>query len=259
MLFAKEFAKAILCKNESKPCGICDSCISFENNNNPDFIIIDEDDKSIKTETIKQMVKDVYQKPIKCSKKIYIINNSENMTKEAQNSILKTLEEPPEFIVIILISNNDNLLLSTIKSRCIRINFNNLTKNELKEILETKYKIINVTDSILDFSQGSIKKALLFVEQADILEEIKKVFTNIESFSIIDLLNKKDSIFKNKEYVFEVLDYINVIIFNKSKENIKYLNGIEFVEETKARLKKNSNYDMTIDNLLIKLWEEING
>src|SRR5699024_1179149 len=111
-MFAKEFAKAILCTaNEEKPCNNCKSCESFDNLNNPDVIIIDEKENSIKTEQIKELTNNVLEKPIQSNRKIYIINNSENMTKEAQNSLLKTLEEPPQYITIILITNNENLLL----------------------------------------------------------------------------------------------------------------------------------------------------
>lgn len=258
-LFAKEFAKAILCHGKSKPCKICESCISFEGGNNPDITIIDEEEKSIKTETIKQMVKSVYEKPIKSSKKVYIINDSEKMTKEAQNSLLKTLEEPPEYVVIILITEAENLLLNTIKSRCTKVKFNSLKSNEIEEILQKKHNITNISKNILELSAGSAQKALLAQGKEAIYENIKEIFSNIEKENLIDLLNKKEIILKNKDDILDTLDYINIVIFNKSKKNLKYIKCIKFVEETKDRLKKNSNYDMTIDNLLLKLWEEVNG
>lgn len=256
-MLAKEFAKAILCQGEHKPCEKCESCISFESGNNPDIKIIDDTEKSIKTEIIKQMVKDIYEKPIKSLKKIYIINNSEKMTREAQNSLLKTLEEPPEYIVIILITSNDNLLLNTIKSRCTKIKFNNLLNTEIETIL--KKKSIDVNESVLELSGGSVQKALLAVGKEETFENIKQIFTNLEKINIIDLLNKKEEIFKDKDLVFEILNYLNIALFNKININPKYINCIKIVEETKDRLKKNSNYDMSIDNLLLKLWEEING
>ena len=138
MLFAKEFAKAILCINDSKPCGKCKSCIEFESSNNPDFEIIEPVGNSIKIEQIRELIKKVYEKPIVSNKKVYIINDSNLMTKEAQNSLLKTLEEPPEYVSIILIASNENLFLPTIKSRCTKIMFKKLTDNELKTILKRK-------------------------------------------------------------------------------------------------------------------------
>lgn len=259
LLFAKEFAKAILCNSNEKPCNKCEACIAFEGNNNPDVTIIDEIDKSIKTEKIKEMVKGVYEKPLNSTKKIYIINDSEKMTKEAQNSLLKTLEEPPEYVVIILITENENLLLNTIKSRCTKIKFNGLNKNEIKQILKEKRKIENVSENVLDLAQGSIKTALSAIDNENSINSIKEIFSKFDKIDIIDLLNKKDLLFKDKDNVQEILNYINIELFNKINENIKYAECINIVEETKERLKKNSNYDMTIDNLLLKIWEEVNG
>ncbi len=259
-MIAKEFAKAILCQGEQKPCNTCESCIKFNGENNPDIQIIDEiEEKSIKTETIKEMVKGVYEKPIEGSRKVYIINDSQKMTKEAQNSLLKTLEEPPEYVVIILITENENLLLNTIKSRCTKIKFNPLKDNEIIKILKEKYDYKEVTENMLEIAGGSVTHALSVQGKEEIFSEIKTIFSNLEKINIIDLLNKKDLVFKDKDNIYEILDYINIILFNKIKENIKYTNCIKIVEETKDRLKKNSNYDMTIDNLLLKVWEEING
>lgn len=259
-LIAKEFAKAILCEKEPKPCNICESCIKFNGENNPDIQIIDEtEEKSIKTELIREMVKGVYEKPIESLKKVYIINEAQKMTKEAQNSLLKTLEEPPEYVVIILIVENENLLLNTIKSRCTKIKFNPLENSEIIKILKEKYQYEEVPENILEVANGSVTHALLVKGKEDLFKEIKITFSNLEELNIIDLLNKKDIIFKDKDSIYEILDYINVILFEKIKDNIKYANCIKTVEETKDRLKKNSNYDMTIDNLLLKIWEEVNG
>lgn len=254
-MFAKEFAKAILCIGEEKPCNQCEACISFNGENNPDITIIDEEEKSIKTETIKEMVKGVYEKPIKSSKKVYIINDSQKMTKEAQNSLLKTLEEPPEYVVIILITENENLLLNTIKSRCTKIKFNSLSNNQIRQILNES----NLSETVLELAEGSASKALTAQGKEEIFNSIKETFSNLEKINIIDLLNKKDVIFKDKESIEEILNYLNIILFNKTKENTKYINCISIVEETKDRLKKNSNYDMSIDNLLLKIWEAVNG
>lgn len=255
-MFAKEFAKAILClNNEKKPCNNCRACKSFENNNNPDIIIIDEQDESIKTEQIKELVKNVLEKPIQGDKKIYIINNSENMTREAQNSLLKTLEEPPEYVIVILITSNENLLLNTIKSRCIKIQFQNLSDEEIKQYFRMANQVID--DSIIKIFGGSIEKALKLKDNLDTYKNIKNIFKNIENLSGLQILNLKETIFKEKDEIFPILDYINTIFFDKILENIKtankYQKCIEIIEESKLRLKRNSNYDMTIDNLLLTL------
>ena len=100
-LIAKEFAKMILCTSENKYCNNCKSCIEFDTNNNPDFRIIEPDGNSLKIEQIREFQNKVSEKPIISDRKVYIINNSDKMTQEAQNCLLKTLEEPPEFVTII--------------------------------------------------------------------------------------------------------------------------------------------------------------
>lgn len=257
LLFAKEFAKAILCEKGEGPCNRCKSCIEFESSNNPDFLVIKPDGNSIKIDQIRELVKNVYEKPIVSEKKVYIIDQSETMTQEAQNSLLKTLEEPPEYITIILISSNENLFLPTIKSRCTKIVFNALTDDELKEVLNKQN--IDVSEFILNIAEGSVKKALKVKDKEQEYMKIKEVYSNLESINIIDLINSKEDIFKEKEDVFEILEYINIIFFDKIKKDPKYIDAIKEVEETKDRIKKNCNYDMSIDNFNMKVWEEING
>ena len=137
--FAKELAKYILCLNEKEDLCNCKSCLCFNSNNHPDFFIINEEGETIKVEQIRRQVIDkIIEKPIISKRKVYIINDCDKMTREAQNCLLKTLEEPPEFIIIILISSNENLILNTIKSRCTSIKFN---RDFIKTIYRRKIRI----------------------------------------------------------------------------------------------------------------------
>lgn len=259
MLFAKEFAKAILCTNNDKPCNICKSCIEFDTLNNPDFKIIEPDGNAIKIDQIRELVKRVYEKPIVSNKKVYIINDSNLMTKEAQNSLLKTLEEPPEYATIILIAPNDNLFLPTIKSRCTKIIFNKLTNEEILLILKNEYNYQKVSNLVLKIADGSVKKALKLREKENEYTKINNLYSNIENVSMIDIINSKEEIFKEKDQAVGILEYINLIFFDKINKNTKYIECIKIVEDTKDRLKKNNNFDMTIDNFNMTIWEEING
>lgn len=257
-LFAKELAKYILCK-EQVGCNICKSCIEFESSNNPDFQIVEPNEGSIKIEQIRMMNNKIYEKPIISNKKVYIIDNADKMTTEAQNCLLKTLEEPPEYAVIILIGTNENIFLNTIRSRCVKIYFNKIKDEELKELLIEKYNYENITDNMLKLFLGSVEKAIKLQGKQEIYTEIEKIFNNLENINLIDLLNKKEIIVKNKEEVIDILEYINVLFFDKVKnKETKYINAIEIVENSKDRLKKNANLDMTIDYLLLNTWETIN-
>lgn len=255
-LFAKEFAKAILCTNDIKPCNKCKSCLEFDNDNHPDFYYIGlKDESSIKIETIRKMQSKVQELPIVSKKKVYIIDDSEYMTKEAQNCLLKTIEEPPEFVTVILITSNENQILNTIKSRCLKIYFQNIDDNVLKQYLESVQGFQNISYSSLMAYNGSIGKALLLhsrKEQYDILE---RIFSNIEKYSLTDAMKELEVLYKNKDNIQEMLDYINVILINKVKEDIKYLEYIEEVEKVKNKIALNSNYDMSIDSLLFKIWK----
>lgn len=259
MLFAREFAKAILCVNKEKPCNKCKSCIEFDTFNNPDFNILEPDGNSIKIEQIRELVKKVYEKPIVSNKKVYIINDSNLMTKEAQNSLLKTLEEPPEYVTIILIASNENLFLPTIKSRCTKIIFNKLSNNELVAVLRKQYNYSEVSDLVLKIADGSVKKALNLREKEEEYTRINNLYSNLENISIIDIINSKEEIFKEKDQTIEILEYINLIFFDRINTNTKYIECMKIIEDTKDRLKKNSNFDMTIDNFNMTIWEEING
>ena len=165
LLFAKEFAKAILCTEEGKPCNKCKSCIEFNTNNNPDFNILEPEGNSIKIDQIRELTKKVYEKPVVSNRKVYIINDSNYMTKEAQNSLLKTLEEPPEYITIILITSNENLFLPTIKSRCTKVLFNRLTNEELADILQKQYQYSNVPEITFKIAERKHKKSNKFERQ----------------------------------------------------------------------------------------------
>lgn len=225
--YAKMFAKMILCfKQEGTSCDECTSCMMFDDDNHPDYYEINKDaGESIKIDEIRQMQDRIIEKPITSEKKVYVINNAENMTVEAQNCLLKTLEEPPEFITIILVSNNENTILTTIKSRCTKVVF---TEENTKELTE---------------------------EEKERYEELEKIFGNVEKYLSIDLLNKIDVLYKDKDNIFENLDFINEIFIKKAKYDFRYLDYIDYVEETKNKLRANSNYDMSIDNLILKIWE----
>ena len=212
-LFAKEFAKAILCLNENKPCNKCKSCLEFDNSNNPDLTIIEPDGNNVKIEQIRELNRKVVEKPIVSTKKVYIINDGQNITKEAQNALLKTLEEPPEYVTIILITTSESAFLPTIKSRCTKINFNKLTEEEMLKILKEKYNYQNVGNIVYKTSNGSISKSIQIIEKQSEFEDINKMFSNLEHANVIDLINSKEVVFKDKEDINSILDYIITIFF----------------------------------------------
>lgn len=247
MLFAKEFANMIFDTNDIE--------------NNPDLSIIEsEDGKSIKIEQIRNLQQRIIEKPVKYVKKIYIINDSDLMTKEAQNCLLKTLEEPPEYVILILITTSEDKILTTIKSRCVKINFEKIDDEEIRKYIEDKYNEYNLSANMIRLCDGSIGKAISLLNQKELYEQIENIVNSIENKDIIDVWNEADVLYKSKDEIINLLDYMNIIIYNKicKEQNTKYLNCVNIVEEAKTCLNANANYDMTIDIFLLKMWEEIN-
>ena len=257
-LIAKEFAKAILCLNETKYCNKCKSCIEFDSNNNPDYLYIEPDGNNIKIEQIREMQKRVQEKPIISEKKVYIIDNADQMTQEAQNCLLKTLEEPPEFVTIILIGANENAFLSTIKSRCMIIHFEPINNLEISNYLQQNYGTENINNYILEIYEGSIGKAIKLKDKKEEYSKIKDIIENLEKKDLIEIINQSEILYKSKEEIIEFLDYINILLLKKAKTQYKYTECVNIVENTKKRIKQNANYDMCIDNMLFNMWEEIN-
>ena len=257
-IIAKEFAKNILCLNQdnSKNC-TCKSCIEFETNNNPDFSIIEPDGNSIKIEQIRELQKRIQEKPIISNNKVYIIDDADMMTQEAQNCLLKTLEEPPEYATIILIGSNENLFLTTIKSRCMILHFEPISNENIKKYLQNELGISNIDDEMLDIFQGSIGKAIDLKDKKEEYEKIIAFVENLDKKDIIDLYKLAEPIYKSKEEIFEILDYINILLLKKARQNYLYTDCIQIVEDTKKRLKQNGNYDMCIDNLVFNLKERM--
>ena len=255
---AKEFAKSILCLEKERPCNKCKSCIEFNTNNNPDFFLLEPDSGKIKIEQIREMQKKVAEKPIISSKKVYVINDADTMTPEAQNCLLKTLEEPPEYITIILICSNENNLLSTIKSRCTRLYFEQLSNNDIKKYININFPDENIDENILEIYQGSIGKIIKLREKRELYEKIEKIIEQLKEKDLIEIIQMSEEIYQSKEEINNILEYINILLLKMCKINLNYAKTINIVEDTKKRLKANSNYDMCIDNMLFNIWEEVN-
>ena len=255
---AKEFARTILCETKKNNCN-CKSCTSFKNGNNPDFYLISEEGNSIKIDQIRDLIEKAYEKPIASEKKVYIIDNSDKMTVEAQNSLLKTLEEPPDYMVLILITSNIDNILNTVKSRCVKLSFESLSNDEIKEVLNERGLNTNLNENMYELFNGSIARALKILEKQEDFTQLEKFVNNISKEDKLEYITSYKSLF-TKENINEYLEYALVLFFNKGKKtnSIRYLNCVNIIQETINRLKSNANFDMSVDNMLFKLWEEVN-
>lgn len=285
---AKTFAMALQCENprEGEPCGECRSCKQALGDNQPDIIkVTHEKPNSIGVEDIRGLTNDVAIKPYSSAKKIYIINEAEKMTVQAQNALLKTLEEPPAYAVIILLVTNVDTLLPTIQSRCVI-----LTMKPVRDELVKKYlmKELQVPDYKADvcvaFARGNVgrAKALASSEEFDnIKHDAVALLKYIREMEISDIVT---AIKKISEYKFEIDDYLDIlavwyrdVLLFKATSDINHLifkdelpyirktadqstyEGIEVIidalETAKSRLKANVNFDLTMELLLLTIKE----
>ncbi len=243
-LIAKDFAKIVLNNN-------------IQLDNNPDFEIVEPDGLSIKIDQIRKMQRKILEAPIKSEKKVYIINDADLMTMEAQNCLLKTLEEPPEFVMLILIGSIESNFLNTIKSRCTIIKFQDISDEQIKKYLKDKYEINNLSENMLQVFGGSIGRAERYKDKQDLYDSIFDIIQNIQNLDLIDFLKKAEKIYEYQNEKNEILENMNIGFFSKSKEDIRFLNCIDIIEDTKKRLIANGNFNICIDNMLLKLWEEL--
>lgn len=242
-LLAKEMAKKIL---------------GFTGENHPDFLCMEPEDNSIKIAQIRLLQKKIQEKPILSDKKVYIIDNADTMTPEAQNCLLKILEEPPEFAIIILIGSQENAFLTTIKSRCMILKFRPIEEEKIRQYMKDNYGVEAISQNQFEMFQGSIGKAIRLKDKQ---EEYGKIETMIESLNqkdLMEIVTLAEPLYKAKEEIFEILEYMNIVLLKLAKQNYLYTNCIKIVENTKKRLKQSANYDMSIDDLVFNMWEEVN-
>ena len=231
---ALEFCKQILNVNNLENC--------------PDFKLIEkkQDKNNIIVEQIREeILKDIYVAPISSNKKVYIINDFEDLNTSAQNALLKTLEEPPSYVVIILISSKLEKILPTIVSRVNIIKFNKISNQILKEYISKNYST-KINDIILDFFDGSIGmiNILMYDENIDNLFKIDKLYNKIIAKDYIGCIQVLSNLDLSKEYSINYLMYL----FNLNNNHI----CVNIINKAYNNLKNNGNYDITIDNMILK-------
>ncbi len=221
--------------------------------NHPDFRLVSrmEDKKDILVEQIrKDVIDDVYIVPAAGERKVYIIDEAETLNTASQNTLLKTLEEPPQYITIILIASNISTLLTTILSRVNQIPFEGVSNLELKKYIKDNYNT-DFNDNIIEYFDGSIGKAIYAIENdlTTKYEKVDKLFEYINAKNTIEAMKYSTEIELDKD---ELLDYLEYILYKSGK-----FVCIKIVENAKKRLKFNGNYDIIIDSMLLRLIDNI--
>lgn len=285
---AKVFAMALQCEQkEAEPCGECHSCKQALSNNQPDIIYIShEKPNTIGVEDIRaQINNDIVIKPYSSPRKIYIVNEGEKMTPQAQNALLKTLEEPPEYAVILILTTNVEALLPTVLSRCVVLNMKPVSDALVKKYLMKQLGVPDYKANIcVAFARGNIGKAKLLASSEEfekVKDEAISLVKNINDMEIHEIVK---AIKKISEYKFDVNDYLDIlmawyrdVLFFKATKDVNSLvfkeeiqqimrvsdrstyEGIETIvnalQSAKKRLEANVNFDLTMELLLLAIQE----
>ena len=284
---ASALAKTIQCQSktdDTDACGVCTSCKQAESHNHPDIKYITHDKTSISVNDIReQLNNDISIKPYSSEYKIYIIPDANKMTEQAQNALLKTIEEPPVYAIIILLTENCDSLLPTIRSRCVTLTMNPVEKDKICTYLENKFQLEPDQAQIAaNYCQGNIGKAIRFASSSDFIEmknQVLKLLKNLDSMDIASIIDTIKEFSTHKNDINDYLDlmllwYRDVLMFKVTKdanlllysdeysaiseqatkrdyENIE--NIIAAIDKAKVRLKANVNFDVTIELMILAM------
>lgn len=286
-LLASALTKTLLCENRTEQgdaCGKCKSCLQADSGNHPDVRFITHEKASIGVDDIReQLVNDITIKPYSSSHKIYIIPDANKMTEQAQNALLKTIEEPPEYAIILLLTENSENLLSTINSRCITLNTQPLSREAITQYLMQNLQMEPEQAEIAaGFCQGNVGKAIHFATSEDFQEmkdDTLRILKKIDTMDITDIMPVIKDLSQRKGRINEYLDlmllwYRDVLMFKVTKDaNLLLYRGeykaiseqastrnyedieiiIKAIDKAKLRLNANVNFDTAIELLLLTI------
>ena len=287
-MLANLFAMTLLCETgDNEPCGKCHSCKQAESGNHPDIIrVTHEKPNSISVDDIRTQVNNTVDiKPYQGPYKVYIIPQADMMTPQAQNAILKTIEEPPSYAVFLLLTENAETLLPTINSRCEMLKLRNIKDTLIKKYLMENLEIPDYkADMCTAFAQGNMGRAIMLANSDhfnEIREEAVQLLKHISEMELNEIVAAVKNI---SVYKLEITDYLDIImiwyrdvllykatkeidkvVFKDQLQSIKEqarkssYEGIELIleslEKAKARLKANVNFDLVMELLFLTIKE----
>ena len=212
---ARLLAAAILCQNPNRPCGVCHVCRKVLENSHPDFITVDDPEKkTVTVDLIRQTIADIYVQPNESDHKIYLFPRAQDMGIPSQNALLKVLEEPPKYGVFILLTDNPERLLPTVRSRCTLLQMRALSEDLLRRQLRYDFPEASAEDiDAAIFRSGGFHgqaRALLTEGSADV-SAFAQAFQSKSALALVQVLTpmekwKRDALIEALESWLELLE-----------------------------------------------------
>ncbi|MBR6696651.1 MAG: DNA polymerase III subunit delta [Lachnospiraceae bacterium] len=287
-MLAKAFAMTLQCmEGGNEPCMRCHSCKQAMTDNNPDIIMVGHDKPNIiGVDDIRTgLNSDVDIKPYSNRYKIYIIDDAEKMNVAAQNAMLKTIEEPPAYVIIMLLTTNSDIFLPTILSRCIKLSLKPLSFTMVFDYLVKNLGIKpDVAEFCASFSQGRLGKAIEIAssqEYVEIRETALWLLKNVDDMETDKLMDTFKRLATFKAQIHDFMDFMMMwykdVLLYKATANVNALtfkDALSYIREqavrhsyeglenilnafTKAkdRLKANVNFDLVVELLVMTIKE----
>jgi DNA polymerase-3 subunit delta' len=276
-LIAKSFAKALQCESAASvdPCGVCKSCRVFESGNHPDVFYVSPEGKSLGVDDIRDhVIKNMETKPYKYRYKVFIIDSAHTMTPQAQNALLKTIEEPAGYGVFLILSEGTGAFLPTVLSRCITYKLEPLGYDEVSGYLAAAGIADDTARLAAVYALGNIGRGLELAADEEFIGLRSKIFSVIERLYSADLIEvfaiaKEFDEFKDR--IQEALDifylcYRDALTAETAggkfviQDNIPHAHnptaGLTAVWNAKRRLRHYTNFQLTIEVMLLDIWEK---
>lgn len=274
-LFAEAMAMALNCRKAgpANACRECVSCRKYISGNHPDYVVEYPDKGAIKIDQVRKLCKSLNYPPYESRQRIVVLEEVHTMRPEAANSLLKTLEEPPEGNVLILTAETSKIILATIRSRCQVIPFFPLTQAETEHILQEKHNIAEEESGILArISEGSPGQALMYhqTKMIEIWQEVIHVLGDVsfkddsKSGDVLQLAQKMADLKENLPSLFGLLRIWfrdKLVEYSASTaHNYQYtcatetiFTKLEFVNRAEQQLARNCNRALVCEILLFRL------
>lgn len=287
-LLADLFAQTLQCERKgTEPCMECQSCKQALSLNQPDIIrVIHEKPNTISVEDIRTQINgDIMIRPYSSPYKIYIVDEAEKLSVQAQNALLKTIEEPPVYAVLLLLTTNAGMLLQTIRSRCVILELkpvsSPMVKNYLMEQLEVPEYHADICTAFAQGNVGKAKRLALSDSFSEMLEHALHLVKYIHDMEVVDTISDLKRINTYKMEINDYLDlltvwYRDVLMFKATRDADSLIfshelisirekaqkssyEGLECIikslEKAKIRLNANVNFDMALELLLLTMKE----
>lgn len=289
-MIADIFARSLQCECEdNKPCNECRSCKQAIGKNHPDIIYVSHDKPNvISVDNIREQINaDIAIKPYSGSYKIYIMDEAEKMNPQAQNALLKTLEEPPEYAVIILLASNIEMMLPTILSRCVVMNIKAISNDEIKGYLMKKVEIPDYLANVCaSFARGNLGRAINLASNEEFEQMKQDVLGLLKNISELEYNQMSKAAKDIEEKKYDINDYLDLcmiwyrdILLMKSGSDTKHIifseelfdlrregrrysfegitNIIQEIEHARNRWKSNVNLQLTFEMMFMEMQKNI--